>query len=138
MSTIFISILLQKNTVWFYLLWIWLEQEILLTLVGRWIERSLQQISIFELVRDLLFFKFFKSFKCSSSPSNVLQVFQMFFKFFKDSWDIISSKLGLLENLVFQNERKCPLFIVVSDDKLHFKLIYLKICSKLLIVPNFF
>ena len=57
MSTIFISILLQKNTLWFYLLWTWLEQEIFLTLVGRWIERSSQQISSFELIRDLLFFK---------------------------------------------------------------------------------
>ena len=57
MSTIFISILLQKNTVWFYLLWIWLEQEIFLTLVGRWIEWSSQQISSIELIRNLLFFK---------------------------------------------------------------------------------
>ena len=57
MSTISISILLQKNTLWFYLLWTWLEQEILLILVGRWIERSSQQISSFELIRDLLFFK---------------------------------------------------------------------------------
>ena len=57
MSTISISILLQKNTLWFYLLWTWLKQEIFLTLVGRWIEQSSQQISNFELVRDLLFFK---------------------------------------------------------------------------------
>ena len=57
MSTIFISILLQKNTLWFYLLWTWLKKEIFLTLVGRWIEWSSQQISSFELIRDLLFFK---------------------------------------------------------------------------------
>ena len=57
MSTISISILLQKNTFWFYLLWSCLEQEIFLTLVGRWIEQSSQQISSFELIRDLLFFK---------------------------------------------------------------------------------
>ena len=74
MSTISILILLQKNTLWFYLLWTWLEQEIFLTLVGRWIERSSQQISNFELIRDLLFFKssnvkafrlkFFEGFRC--------------------------------------------------------------------------
>ena len=57
MSTISISILLRKNTLWFYLLWTWLKQEIFLTLVGRWIEWSSQQISSFELIRDLLFFK---------------------------------------------------------------------------------
>ena len=57
MSTISISILLQKNTLWFYLLWTWLKQEIFLTLVERWIEWSPQQISSFELIRDLLFFK---------------------------------------------------------------------------------
>ena len=57
MSTISISILLQKNTLWFYLLWTWLKQETFLTLVGRWIEQSSQQIPNFELVRDLLFFK---------------------------------------------------------------------------------
>ena len=57
MSTISISILLQKNTLWFYFFWTWLEQEIFLILVGRWIERSSQQISSFELIRDLLFFK---------------------------------------------------------------------------------
>ena len=56
MSTISISILLQKNTLWFYLLWTWLEQGLFLTLVGRWIEWSSQQISSFELIRDLLFF----------------------------------------------------------------------------------
>ena len=28
-----------------------------------------------------------------------------------------------------ENERGCPLFIVVSKDKLHFELIFLKICS---------
>ena len=57
MSTSSISILLQKNTLWFYLLWSWLEQEIFLPLVGRCIERSSQQISSFELIRDFLFFK---------------------------------------------------------------------------------
>ena len=57
MSTISISILLQKNTPWFYLLWTWLEQGIFLILVRRWIEWSSQQISSFELIRDLLFFK---------------------------------------------------------------------------------
>ena len=56
-STICISILLQKNTFWFYLHWTWLEQGIFLTLVERWIERSSQQISSFELIKDLLFFK---------------------------------------------------------------------------------
>ena len=30
-----------------------------------------------------------------------------------------------------ENERGCPLFIVVSEDKLHFELIFLKICSRL-------
>ena len=54
MSTISISILLQKNTIWFYLHWTWLEQGIFLTLVERWIERSPQQISSFKLIRDLL------------------------------------------------------------------------------------
>ena len=57
MSTSSISILLQKNTLWFYLLWSWLEQEIFLTLVGRWIEQSSQKVSNFELIRDILFFK---------------------------------------------------------------------------------
>ena len=57
MSTISISILLQKNTLWFYILWTWLKQEIFSTLDGRWIEWSSQQISNFELIRDLLFFK---------------------------------------------------------------------------------
>ena len=57
MSTISISILLQKNTLWFYILWTWLKQEIFLTLDGRWIEWSSQQISSFELIRDLSFFK---------------------------------------------------------------------------------
>ena len=57
MNTISISILLQKNTLWFYLLWTWLKQEIFLTSVGRWIEWSSQQVSSFELIKDLLFFK---------------------------------------------------------------------------------
>ena len=57
MSTISISILLQKNTLWFYLHWTWLEQGIFLTLVERYIERSPRQISSFELIRDLLLFK---------------------------------------------------------------------------------
>ena len=57
MSTISILILLPKNTLWFYLLWTWLKQGLFLTLVGKWIERSSQQISSFELIRDLLFFK---------------------------------------------------------------------------------
>jgi len=67
-STISISTLLQKMLLWFYLLF-WLECEIFFTLVGRWIEKSSQWISSFELVRDLLFFK---SFKCSSSSSKIL------------------------------------------------------------------
>ena len=72
----------------------------------------------------------------SSSPLNVLQVLQRFFKFFKDSWSRISLELGLLENLIPQNERGCPLFIVVSKDKFHFELICLKSCSGLMIGPN--
>ena len=57
--------------------------------------------------------------------------------FFKDSWDKIFPELGLLEKLRDENERECPLFIVVSEDKLPFELICLKICSRLLIDPNF-
>ena len=41
-------------------LYSWLQHEIFFTLVERWIKRSSQWISSFELVRDLLFFKFFK------------------------------------------------------------------------------
>ena len=105
----------------------WLEREIYFNLVGRWIKWPSQRISSFELVRDLLFFK---SFEYPSSPLNILQVLQRFLRqnFFK-TW--ASWKLGV------ENERGCPLFIVVSEDKLHFELIYLKICSKLLIGPNF-
>ena len=72
----------------------------------------------------------------SSSPSNVLQVLRMFFKFFKVSWDGISPELGPLQNLFSKNERGCPLFIVILEDKLHFELIYLKVFSRLLIGPN--
>ena len=57
MRTISISILLQKNTLWFYLRWTWFKEEIFLTWAGRWIEQSPQQISSFKLIRDLLFFK---------------------------------------------------------------------------------
>ena len=57
--------------------------------------------------------------------------------FFKDSWDKIFPELGLLEKLRGENERESPLFIVVSEDKLRFELICLKICSRLLIGPNF-
>ena len=66
----------------------------------------------------------------------------MFFKFFKDA----SSSLKTLETLFLQrlgllktgaeNERGCPLFIVILEDKLHFELIYLKVFSRLLIGPN--
>ena len=126
MSTISISNLLQKNTFWFYLHWTWLEQEIFLTLVGRWIERSSQRISGFELITDLLSFK---PFECSSSSSKILQVLQKFLRQnFSRAW--ASWKLGL------QNEKECPLFIVVSEDKLHFELIFLKRCSRLLNSPN--
>ena len=124
MSTISILILLQNNTLWFYLLWSRLKQWLFLTLVERWIEWFSQQISSFELIQGLLFFKFFKPFECS-----ILQVIQRFLRqnFFR-TW--ASWKLGV------QNERRCPLFIVISEDKLHFKLIYFKVCSRLLISPN--
>ena len=86
MSTTSISILLQKNTLRFYLLWTWLEQEIFLTLVGRWIEWSSQQISSFELGRDLLFFKSLnakgfrlKFFEILEAWSIELQGFGVFF-----------------------------------------------------------
>ena len=129
MSTISISIILQKNTLWFYLLWTWLKQEIFLTLIGRWIDRSSQYIFSFELIRDLLSFKFFKPFECSSSSSKILQILQKFLRqsFFKAwaSWKLCG-----------QNVRGCPLFIVILEDKLHFELIYLKVCSRLLIGPN--
>ena len=116
MSTISISILLQKNTVWFYLLWTCLEQEIILTLVGRWIERSSQQIYSFELIRDLLFFKssnikarrlkffefslsfkdlgllkFMEAFKLDSSLGRRIQM-NFFLIFFEYSWGRISPK----------------------------------------------
>ena len=86
MSTIFISILLQKNTLWFYLLWTWLEQEIFLTLVGRWIEWSSQQMASFELIRDLLFFK--------SSNVKALR-----FKFFEvlEAWFVELQRFGFVE-----------------------------------------
>ena len=42
-----------------------------LDFVGRWIERSSQQISSLELVRDLLSFK---PFECSSSSSKTLEI----------------------------------------------------------------
>ena len=119
MNTISISILLQKNTLWFYLFWTWLEQEIFLTLVGRWIEQSSEQIFSFELIRDLLFFKFFKPFECS-----ILQVLQRFVRLnFSRVW--VSWKLGV------ENERGCPLFIVILEDKLYFELIHLRVCSRL-------
>ena len=90
--------------------------RIFLTLIERWIDRSSQQISSFELIRDLLSFKFFKHFECSSSSSNVLQVLQSFLRWnFSRTW--ASSKL------VVKNERGCPLFIVILEDKLHFELI---------------
>ena len=81
------SILLQKNTLWFYLLLTWLEQEIFLTLVGRWIERSLQQISSFKLIRDLLFFK--------SSNMKALRL-----KFFEalEAWSVELQKFGFVED----------------------------------------
>ena len=86
MSTISISIFLQKNTLWFYLLWSWLEQEIFLTLVGRWIERSSQQISSFELIRDLLFFK----------SSNV-KVHRLKFFGTLEAWSVKLQRLGFIE-----------------------------------------
>ena len=72
----------------------------------------------------------------SSSPSNVLQVLWISFKSFKDSWNRIFLELELLENLVLKM-RRCPLLIVVLEDKLHFELICLKICSKFFIGPYF-
>ena len=44
MSTISMLILLQKNTLWFYLLWTWLKQGLFLSLVERWIEWSSHHI----------------------------------------------------------------------------------------------
>ena len=86
MSTISISILLQKNILWFYLLWTWLKQEIFLTLVGRWIEWSSQQISSFELIRDLLFFK----------SSNVKARRLKFFKAL-EAWSVEIQRFGFVE-----------------------------------------
>ena len=86
MSTISISILLQKNTLWFYLFWTWLEQEIILALVGRWIERSSQQISSFELIRDLLFFK----------SSNV-KVHRLKFFGALEAWSVELKRFGFIE-----------------------------------------
>ena len=129
MSTISILILLQKSILWFYLHWIWLKQEIFLTLVRRWIERSSQWFSNLKLVRDFLFFKFFTLFECSLSSSKMLQVLQRFLRQnFSRAWT--SWKLRV------ENERRCPLFIVILEDKLHFELICLKVCCRLLIGPN--
>ena len=102
-SAISVLTLLQKVLLWFYLLWTWLKQEILLALVRRWTERSSQQISGFELVRDFLFFKFFKSFECSSSPSDVLQVLRRFLDFRLKFFDALEAEFlqsfGFLETL---------------------------------------
>ena len=86
MSTISISIFLQKNTLWFYLLWSWLEQEIFLTLVGRCIERSSQQIYSFELIRDLSFFK----------SSNVKALRLKFFRAL-EGWSVELQRFGFVE-----------------------------------------
>ena len=66
----------------------------------------------------------------------------MFFKFFKDALSFSKilvveflQSLGLLK-IGLKNEKECPLFIVILEDKFHFELIYLKVCSKLLIGPN--
>ena len=75
-----------KNTLWFYLLWTWLKQEIFLTLVGRWIERSSQQISSFELVRDSLFFK----------SSNVKALRLKFFRVL-EAWSVELQRFGFVE-----------------------------------------
>ena len=65
----------------------------------------------------------------SSSPLNVFQVLQRLLRLnFSRAWAFW--KLGL------QNERGCLLFIVILEDKLHLELIYLKVCSKLLIGSN--
>ena len=86
MSTISILILLQKNTLWFYLHWIWLEQGLFLTLVGRWIERSSQQISSFELIKDLLFFK-----------SLNLKAFRLKFFGTLEAWSVELQRFGFVE-----------------------------------------
>ena len=86
MSTISISILLQKNILWFYLLWTWLKQEIFLTLVGKWIEWSSQQISSFELIRDLLFFK------SSNAKARRLKFFRAL-----ETWSVELQRFGFVE-----------------------------------------
>ena len=100
-------------------LWSWLECEIFFNLVGRWIEWSSQWISGFEPVRDLLSFK---PFECFSSSSKILET------------EFLQS-LGLLKTWCSKWEGM-PLFIVISEDKLHFEFICLKRCSRLLIDPN--
>ena len=86
MSTISISILLQENTLWFYFLWTWLKREIFLTLVGKWIEQSSQQISSFELVRDLLFFK-----------SSIVKALRLKFFGNLEDWSVEIQRLGFVE-----------------------------------------
>ena len=161
MSTISILNLLQKNTFWFYLHWTWLVQGIFLTLVERWIERSPQQISSFKLIRDLLFFKSLnmKAFRLKflgalEAWSVELQRFG-FVKVYGGFFSLIPIELQrtylnvlrvfLRQNfsrtltswkLGVENKKGCPLFIVILEDKLHFELIYLKVCSRLLIGPN--
>ena len=95
MSTISILILLQKNTPWFYLRWIWLKQES----SWFWLEDGLIGLHNKSLASSLLEIYCPSS---SSSSSNVLQVLQGFFKV---SWDGISPELRPLENFIFKMRR---------------------------------
>ena len=67
--------------------------------------------------------KFMEAFQLDSNriSKNFFECFSCVLEAeFLQSFDI---KIGV------ENERGCPLFIVVSKDKLHFELIFLKICT---------
>ena len=110
MSTISVLTLLQKVLLWFYILYgldsnakfssIWFEDG------SNGLHNKSMSLSLLEICCS----------SSSSSPSNVLQVLQRSLRQnFSKAW--ASWKLGV------QNERGCPLFIVILEDKLHFEYI---------------
>ena len=149
-------------------LWSWLEHEIFFTLIGKWIEQPSQQIFCFELVKDLLFFKNFedslnlKDFGLKFFGAledfdplkfNDLEPFEIyggslnqaqlnFFECFSGVLEVEFLKnFGVLKSF-WRMRVRCYLFIVVSRDKSHFGLIFLKISSRLwfaqiLVIDNY-
>ena len=93
-------------------LYSWLQHEIFFTLVERWIKRSSQWISSFELVKYLLFFKLFE---CSSKILWIWRIFGWSSSGFQRLNPLNFNDLGLFE--VYGNST-CKLNYLIGQKRI--------------------